>query len=83
LARFVILSRSSLRGCGWRFRLSGIDRRYLAERGDDELSPYHEGRVLDAERVRYLPAFVCKTTPFAEARSAVRQAFAEARLMSA
>ena len=63
----------------------GIDRRYLAERGDDELSPYHEGRgdVLDAERVRYLPAFVCKTTPFAEARSAVRQAFAETRLMSA
>ncbi len=63
----------------------GIDRRYLAERGDEELSPYREwrGDVLDIERVAYLPAFVCKTAPFANARSAVQQAFAEAELMPA
>jgi Radical SAM superfamily len=63
----------------------GIDQRYLAERGDDELQPYEafRGDVLDDERVRYLPAFVCKTAPFADARGAVSQAFAEARVAGA
>lgn len=57
----------------------GVDRRYLAERGAQEFVPYAEfrGDVLDHDRLRYLPAFVCKTEPFADARSAVRRAFAE------
>lgn len=57
----------------------GVDPRYLAERGDGELDPYDEfrGDLIDRARLAYLPAFVCKTAPFADARGAVRQAFAK------
>lgn len=48
----------------------GLDRRYFDARGDAELSPYGEfrGDLLDRERLEYLPAFVVKTAPFADAR---------------
>jgi hypothetical protein len=55
----------------------GLDPRYFAERGDDELVPYTEfrGELLDERRLRYMPAYICKTQPFADARGAVRAAF--------
>jgi len=63
--------------CAAAFVCDGIDPRYLAERGDAELEPYTEfrGDLLDRERLAYLPAFICKTAPFADARGAVRAAF--------
>lgn len=63
--------------CAAIFVCDGIDARYLAERGDGELTPYQQfrGDLLDRERLRYLPAFICKTEPFADARGAVRDAF--------
>lgn len=65
------------RSCAAAFVCDGIDRRYLAERGDGELTPYREfrGDLLDRERLAYGPAFICKTAPFADARGAVRAAF--------
>jgi len=51
----------------------GIDRRYLCECGTDELEPYSQfrGDLLDRERLAYLPAFVVKTAPYADACRAV------------
>jgi wyosine [tRNA(Phe)-imidazoG37] synthetase (radical SAM superfamily) len=65
------------RGCAAAYVCDGIDPRYLAERGDAELRPYSafRGDLLDRERLTYLPAFICKTAPLAEVRSAVRAAF--------
>ncbi len=65
------------RGCRAVTVCDGIDERYLRERGDAELEPYAElrGDILDRARLRYLPAFICKTAPFADARGAVREAF--------
>jgi pyrroloquinoline quinone biosynthesis protein E len=59
----------------------GVDRRYLAEHGDTELKPFTEfrGKVIDLDRAGYLPGFVSKTAPFADARGAVRAAFEEIR----
>jgi hypothetical protein len=69
------------RGCHALEICDGVDRRYLAEHGDAELKPFTEfrGKVIDLERARYLPAFISKTAPFADARGAVRAAFAEIR----
>jgi wyosine [tRNA(Phe)-imidazoG37] synthetase (radical SAM superfamily) len=65
------------RGCAAAYVCDGIDPRYLAERGDDELRPYStfRGDLIDRERLAYLPAFICKTAPLAAAREAVRAAF--------
>lgn len=52
----------------------GVDPRYLAERGADELMPYAEfrGDLLDRERLGYRAAFVVKTDGRAQVRDAVR-----------
>lgn len=65
------------RSCAAAAICDGIDPRYLAERGAGELVPYAEfrGDVLDRDRLAYLPAFVCKTSPLAAARDAVKGAF--------
>jgi hypothetical protein len=70
---------SKCRGCAAAYVCDGIDPRYLAERGDDELHPYSafRGDMLDRERLAYLPAFICKIAPNADARGAVREAFGD------
>jgi len=62
------------KGCRAISVCDGIDPRYLAERGDDELQPYAEfrGDVLDRERTAYLAAHVVKTAQFAQVRPMVR-----------
>ena len=57
----------------------GADKAYLDEFGAGELRPYaaFRGDVLDRERLRYLPGFITKAAPDADARFAVRQAFQE------
>jgi hypothetical protein len=64
-------------GCAAAFMCDGLDPRYLAERGHSELVPYAAARgdLIHAERLAYLPAFICKTGQRADARGAVRAAF--------
>lgn len=64
-------------GCAAAHVCDGIDRGYLALHGAGELTPYTEyrGDPLDHARMRYLPAFINKVSPLADARGAVREAF--------
>lgn len=67
------------RGCAAMAICDGVDRAYLDRFGSDELDRYERfrGDVIDFERLAYLPAFVVKTKPDADARGAVRAAFDE------
>jgi pyrroloquinoline quinone biosynthesis protein E len=69
------------RGCAAISVCDGVDRAYLAEFGTDELLPYERlrGEVVDRARLAYLPAFIAKAAPLADARAAVAEAFREMR----
>ncbi len=53
----------------------GIDDGYIDKHGEGELQPYSEfrGDLLDRERLAYRAAYVIKTSPYADAKSVVRE----------
>jgi molybdenum cofactor biosynthesis enzyme MoaA len=67
------------RGCAAVHVCDGVDENYVHLFGAGEIKPYREyrGNPIDRARLAYLPAFVSKVEPYADARGAVREAFAQ------